>query len=446
MDIDIDDWTDDDAVAISDALLRYVAHQARPESPHARHARSQLRDRVRNLATHLGDSSPVRGGNAPNEDAPNAPNGDAPGTQDARNADAHTADARTADAGADDAPAGDPKIEARHWLLLGAACARLPPVTVGALSQLIIDGARDGRYAIIENEAFIRALSGYAAPADRNWPAFPAAAAGAAPVSALCMQASDLRRSALTVDTVLAREKLLASDPTGHRWTRAVFDKIEAILLRCEVRSKRSGPGGAKWHTRLSNQRLEAWLSTHIGWESLYADNIDRAPKDYDADFVHAKKTFTRLMIEEQRNRTALHAMYMQFGPAILIDPLWTAANCYSHRSRGFAALLAALHDRPLTDADGLNPFRRAYAPTCIALCSLAEHLGGVDFLNHVVDFLAAVPSHYALWRGLLALRYRGDPEALDALARAPSAPHVFHAPTGDRLARIRRVDPRRPA
>ncbi|KAI0038462.1 hypothetical protein FA95DRAFT_1662791 [Auriscalpium vulgare] len=386
MDLHVDEWTDHDAVHLSEALIHYVAHQPRPESPNARQARRALRQCIRHLATTLGDSSPVRGG--ANDDGHDVH--DVQGAQDAQDDEQDARDAQGART-----QAGN-KVRARHELLLTAARARPPLVTAAALSRLIIDGVHDGRHGVVENEALIRAISGYALPANPNvWPDFPIAA-GAVPIAALCVQAAHLRRGALTVDAVVAREKLIASDPTGHRWTRAVFDKIEAILLLRQVQERRTGRGGATWHKGITKQRFEAWLGAQTGGARLYADNIDRARDDYQPAFAQAKKTFDQLMTEEQRNRHALHDMYMQFGPAVLLDPLWTAANCHSRRSRDFRGLLHALQRTPLTDADGLNPFRQAYERTCLALCSLAAHLGGADFNTYVVDFLVAAPSHVA--------------------------------------------------
>ncbi|TFY68657.1 hypothetical protein EVG20_g3472 [Dentipellis fragilis] len=303
------------------------------------------------------------------------------------------------------------KIEAaqKHTEVLRRGTAILleaenPPVKPMDLVRLLLDKPPNGvKFAVFEDQAALaRSYRGFEPPeTNLDWGTFhdSSDAAARSDLWRLCGQSLELVNASVE-DRLVTRhtvhfftifdfplylpQQFLMRDPTGCRWLLDLVGKVEALLYHRGYDERSRGKGGRAWRNTLIARQFQEWLKNQPDW--AYLALLDGEARTRDPKFEEATKTFVRLRTHGGRSRAHLTLLYLQLGPAVLLDPTWDSDNVHFHRSKAFSGVLGYLSDYPNLPVEN----------TAKTLVALGRYLGGPVVAEYLSKFLAVYPSRPA--------------------------------------------------
>ncbi|KZV63708.1 hypothetical protein PENSPDRAFT_691436 [Peniophora sp. CONT] len=212
----------------------------------------------------------------------------------------------------------------------------------------------------------------------------------------------------------------------GFSWVNSVWHKIETLCVHINYTALAKGHEGLTRRKGLKNEFFESWLGKdkkHLA--RLPPDASDEAEEES----KELRARFEKAFGEASRARSRLYDLYMNLGPAIILDPFWTVEDCYHHTSKSMGQLIQAMsehveHDLVDTDDEGGNATgeekaKHMFAPrtrlTAQTLINLAGYLGSRKFATYVHNFIVRYPSHPAQQTVMTGIEYTGGDITGDA-------------------------------
>ncbi|KAA1476128.1 hypothetical protein DENSPDRAFT_495622 [Dentipellis sp. KUC8613] len=262
-----------------------------------------------------------------------------------------------------------------------------PPVKPIELARLLVANPLSGdTYAVLEDGALARSYRGFEPPeTDSDWGTLHDSSDAAARSDLLrfCRQSLDLVNASVE-DRLVTRHGFLMRKPSGFRWLFKLISKVEALLYQREYEMYSRGPSSKDWRNALIARQYYEWLRNQPDWAHLAPMDGEARIKDF--EFEEATKAFIRIRVHGGRSRARLTVLYLQLGPAVLLDPTWDSNNMHFHRSRTFPGVLGYLSDYPDLPVDD----------TAETLVALGRYVGGPVVAEYISKFLAAYPSRPA--------------------------------------------------
>jgi hypothetical protein len=203
-----------------------------------------------------------------------------------------------------------------------------------------------------------------------------------------------LSQASLDVDTLgvedrlVRRHGLMYADPAGTGWLNELFRSVETLLYHQDwCRHVGSGQGAGKRRSKVIARQRAAWVvAIHpdlagLDLEALMAHDVWHATGD----------AFKRAYDQEQRSRVRFAQLYDVLGPAVLVDPTWTTANCL-HASASFTKLIINLDAAIAADHELAARRRECAQRARLVVTSLGLCLGGVGLQAYVERLFERLP------------------------------------------------------